>query len=261
MKNKYQEKQQTRIIRYKEIAQKLKTQAEALAERSDQLSEHFFGGQPILVGHHSEKKARRVQGMMHHKMRKSFQAKEKAEQYERKAQAVENNTAISSDDPDVKEKLEGKIKNLTFTQELWKQVNRICRKKDWNKESKIAMIKQLGYDTKEAVEFVTDGGVADYRLKNNSANLSATKKRLEKILLNEKIGDYSEEVRGVKLEVNQEFNRVMILFPVIPPDHVRSDLKRSGFHWSPTNGVWMRKISNEAIRQGKRLMGVFLEWY
>lgn len=47
------------------LAHKRYDQANAFARRADELSQAFYMGQPILVGHHSERKARKMQERMH----------------------------------------------------------------------------------------------------------------------------------------------------------------------------------------------------
>jgi hypothetical protein len=59
-------------------------------------------GQPILVGHHSEQRDRRFRRRLWDLMGKSVAANDKAKYYEEKAEAIESNQSISSDDPDAK---------------------------------------------------------------------------------------------------------------------------------------------------------------
>lgn len=63
-------------------------EAAAAHRRADQLSERFAGGQPILVGHHSERGARRDQKRMHQAMRKSIDENDQAQEAARRANAV-----------------------------------------------------------------------------------------------------------------------------------------------------------------------------
>ncbi len=62
------------------------------------------------------------------KMRQSVAASDKADYYERRAQAAENNTAISSDDPEAIAKLTEKLEGLKQTQEFMKAVNAYYKK-------------------------------------------------------------------------------------------------------------------------------------
>ena len=51
-------------------------------------------GQPILVGHHSEKGDRRYREKIHNTFGKSFEKKDKAKYYADKAESIENNNDI-----------------------------------------------------------------------------------------------------------------------------------------------------------------------
>lgn len=62
--------------------------AAAAHERANQISERFAGGQPILVGHHSERSARRDQKRMDQAMRKSIDENDQAQDAARRANAV-----------------------------------------------------------------------------------------------------------------------------------------------------------------------------
>ena len=98
--NSWEEKQEARADRYRELAEKAKKQSRDAHEHSNRLANMIPLGQPILVGHHSEKRHRRDLDRIHNNMRKSIELSEKAEYYADKAKGVENNNSISSDDPE-----------------------------------------------------------------------------------------------------------------------------------------------------------------
>jgi hypothetical protein len=62
--------------------------AAAAHERANQIGERFAGGQPILVGHHSERGARRDQKRMHQAMRTSIAENDAAQDAAQRANAV-----------------------------------------------------------------------------------------------------------------------------------------------------------------------------
>ncbi|PRX66185.1 uncharacterized protein DUF3560 [Nonomuraea fuscirosea] len=62
--------------------------AAAAHDRAEQLSERFAGGQPILVGHHSERGARADQKRMHQAMSKSVRENDAAQSAAERANAV-----------------------------------------------------------------------------------------------------------------------------------------------------------------------------
>ena len=59
---------------------------------------------------------------------------------------------------------------------------------------------------------------------------------------------------GVCLVDNVEANRLQIFFPEIPSEEIRRELKRNGFHWSPTGGAWQRHRSNRAMYLAKLIL-------
>src|SRR3989338_10205669 len=83
----YEEKQLARIERYQELAQKAKQQSQSAYDNSNRLSKMIPFGQPILVGHHSEKMHRRHIEKIHNAMNKSVELQKKAEYYEGKVKA------------------------------------------------------------------------------------------------------------------------------------------------------------------------------
>lgn len=261
--NQYQEKRQAQIVRYKEIAEKLKTQSQSMYDRANELSKAFEGGQPILVGHHSEKRARRLQETIHRKLRKANEYSDKAKDYEKKAEAAEKNSAISSDDPEAKEKLLAKIAELETKRDLYKKVNKIARNKKIAASEKIGHIMHLGFSVGDASKlimpdkFTNEIGFANFEISNLTGNINATKKRLEKLEKIKQIEDQNLIINNCELIVDTAANRVKILFPDVPEERIRERLKGSGFVWSPSTGTWMRKLSQEAIRAAKQIIEAY----
>lgn len=55
---------------------------------------------------------------------------------------------------------------------------------------------------------------------------------------------------------NYEEDRLQILFDDIPEESKRTELKSSGFRWSPTNKAWQRQLTSNAIRAAKRILNL-----
>ena len=121
--NDYEEKKQARIDRYRERAERARQQSNHLSHESVSMLGHIPPGQPVLVGHHSERGHRKLLERSDRKMEQSVAASEKADYYENKARAAESNTAISSDDPAALEKLQAKLARLQEKQAFMKTVN------------------------------------------------------------------------------------------------------------------------------------------
>ena len=119
----YEELKHARIDRYRERAEQARQESRELSRESISMLEHIPPGQPILVGHHSERGHRKLLERSDRKMEQSIAASEKAAYYEHKAEAAERNTAIFSDDPEALTKLNKKLESLQVAQTRMKQIN------------------------------------------------------------------------------------------------------------------------------------------
>lgn len=57
----------------------------------------------------------------------------------------------------------------------------------------------------------------------------------------------TETVDGVEIVRNFALGRVQIIFGGKPDDETRDRLKSSGWRWSPREGAWQRKLTNNAL--------------
>lgn len=58
---------------------------------------------------------------------------------------------------------------------------------------------------------------------------------------------------GGKVIANTEKERFQVVFTEIPDKEIREELKRSGFHWSPTNNAWQRLLNFNSVVALRRL--------
>ncbi|MCC3151437.1 DUF3560 domain-containing protein, partial [Bifidobacterium bifidum] len=70
--NSYERKQEARRERLEARAEKARTEAKATYDRAHTMAEAIPFGQPILVGHHSEKRDRNYRGKIHNTFGKAF---------------------------------------------------------------------------------------------------------------------------------------------------------------------------------------------
>ncbi|TLQ38825.1 DUF3560 domain-containing protein [Streptomyces marianii] len=78
-----------RAQRYADRAGRAAASSQSARDTSDRIGERFWMGQPILVGHHSEGRARRDQERMHNAMRKSIAEGERAGYWASRAAAAD----------------------------------------------------------------------------------------------------------------------------------------------------------------------------
>ncbi len=108
----YAERREARIDRLESRAAAAQAESTAAYEAAHSIMKHIPPGQPILVGHHSERHHRRDLDRIDRNMCKSVEADQKASYYAARAEAAANNTTISSDDPEAVEKLQAKLEGF-----------------------------------------------------------------------------------------------------------------------------------------------------
>lgn len=84
--------------RLDDLSQKRARQANSFWNAAHAISERFAYGQPILVGHHSERKARRDQNRMHSAMQKGNQCADAVNYWSYRASSVEHHANYKSRD-------------------------------------------------------------------------------------------------------------------------------------------------------------------
>src|SRR4030095_10447651 len=97
--NRYEEKLEARRERLLARAEKHRAISEASFKRVERITSMIPLGQPILVGHHSERRARKDQERIHNGMRKGIDEGKYADNLEARAEGV-GTAGISSDDPE-----------------------------------------------------------------------------------------------------------------------------------------------------------------
>jgi hypothetical protein len=254
MKTNYEEKRAARLERFQDLAAKNEKKSEDLFKKSSAMASVIPFGQPILVGHHSEQRDRNYRDKIHNTMGRAVDASDKAAYYAKMAENIENNNAISSDNPDAIQLLKNKLALLEKNQELMK----IIKSYKISEADKIIQLMALGLKENIAIESLKPvyghPGIPSFTLTNNNANIRNVKMRIAKLENIAKLGTEKIEINGVSLEVNAEDNRVKLFFPGIPSEEIRNKLKHSGFHWSRYEGAWMRQISNAAIFSAKEIL-------
>jgi hypothetical protein len=252
--NDFESERAAKAARFRQLAEKHENIATGRHFAAQERLEMIPLGQPILVGHHLEKRHRKD---LNHIDRHFAEAKEhhdKAEYFRRRAAAAESNAVIFSDDPDATEKLVDKIERLKKRQGLMKRANQLIRKVD--REG----LADLGFSDETIAKLLIEDfagrvGFPNNALTNNSANIRRLEQRLAAIQ-NTQNDETTEEqfASGVRLVDNVEANRLQIFFQETPSELIRRELKRNGFHWSSTAGAWQRHRSNRATYLAKLIL-------
>jgi len=254
MKHNFEERRQNRIDYAQEQAAKNDQKADQLYNSAKKMADCIPIGQPILVGHHSEKRDRNFRNKIHNTFGKSFEAQGKAKYYEQKAVTIENSEAIFSDDPQAIEKLKEKLVNLQSSQEFMKAANKCIRKKDKGGFLKIPHATEKMWDQLNTPDPMGRTGFAGYSLQNNNAEMARVKQRIA-LLEKQAVRQTTETtINGVRLVENVEANRVQLFFNGKPAEEVRKQLKSNGFRWCPSENAWQRHLNNWGVRIAREVL-------
>ncbi|OZB55372.1 MAG: hypothetical protein B7X43_01095 [Thiomonas sp. 15-63-373] len=238
-------KAEARKARYEARAAKMAAYSDAMMRESRRIVENIPFGQPILVGHHSERGHRAQLARSHRAMDRSCKAAKLAEYYQRKAEGV-GGGGISSDDPDAIEQLRERMRDLQATQDLSKKINACVRKNDR------AALVALGLTDAQIAEVFTPDymgrvGIPAYSLQNNLANIKRIEQRIHEIEKRQQRADVEQAGAGYVYFEDVDDNRLGLRFPGKPDAPTRDLLKRHAFKWSPTRNAWVRHLNNAGI--------------
>ena len=250
--NDYEQKKQDRIDRLHARADKARAQSDALSKQSWDMIHAIPMGQPIMGA--TDARYREKAG---NKMRQSILASDKADYYERRAQAAENNTAISSDDPEALAKLKEKLESLQISQTRMKQINAYYKKNGTcrgfhglSDELADKLVEDMRHHPWDKRPF------AAYALANNNQNINTVKKRIAQLTEAKELGYQGWEFDGGKVVANADMNRLQIFFDGIPDEEVRRELKGRGFKWARSVGAWQRQLTDNAIYAASRIKAI-----
>jgi hypothetical protein len=242
--NHYEQKLEARRERLLARADRLREESSRRFQSARSRIEHIPPGQPILVGHHSEKRHRRDLARHDTDMRAGIDAQERAEEAARRAEGV-GRAGISSDDPDAADKLAERIKVLEERQTMMTVVNKLLRRGD--DAGILALgVRQSTLERLKTPDYMGRTGFASYELQNNGSNIRRLKARLAYVQRLQKQETVEVEIGDVRIVQNAEANRTQIFFRGKPEAMIRKTLKSYGFRWAPSEGAWQRHLSTQA---------------
>lgn len=178
----YRERRERRAERLREWAEKREARSDAAHEAAHQIADMIPVGQPILMGHHSQKRAERDVSRLQRLASQSLEHSRKAEEMRRKAANIDAaaDRAIYSDDPDAGERLAVKLADLEAQRDRIKAFNASCRKGTPDLDL-LDAAQRADYETSKRVtpyNIGKRGEMPAYVLSNLSGNISRTRKRL-----------------------------------------------------------------------------------
>lgn len=212
----YEERKERKKKIYQERVEKAEQKSKEHYSNYEKTSSMIPLGQPILTDHYSANRHRKDINKMDNAIRKSVAENEKAEYYRNKIDNIENNNAISSDDPKAIERLDKKIQEL----------------------------EQYRIEVKK-------GEHSTYTLQRISAEIRRLKDRKKELQELDELKFEEITFNGGKVIHNKEVNRIQILFDNKPDENIRNILKQNGFKWARTQGAWQRLFNKNGIRAMK----------
>ncbi len=201
-------------------------------------------GQPILVGHHSERKHRNAIKRAQNAATRSYEHANMAKHHANKAAGIENQLARSvySDDDNAIEALQARIDKREGERAQNNAINKIIRRKPKNESTpeKVAMLETMGLHSLTIAKLFEPDmcgqiGIPSYVNQNLSGNISRDRKRIEQIkarTARQKEAEASEA--GIMIEGGTEW--VSITFAEKPERETLNALKAAGFRWG--DGKW-----------------------
>lgn len=183
----YRERRGRRAERLRGWADSRDTKASAARDTADAIMDAIPMGQPVLIGHHSQRRHERDLDRLDRAARASAEHGAKAAEFRQRADNIEAaaDHAIYDDDPDAAQRLTDRIAELEAERARCKAYNASCRK-----AAKTGGTGDLALlDDAQRADLLTIARVAAfqlgagaalpaYKLSNLSANITRNRKRL-----------------------------------------------------------------------------------
>ena len=168
---------------------------------------------------------------------------------------------IMAGDADAIERLETEIRRAEEVQSRMKAANAAIRKtKKKGRDAQLAALVELGFSDALAAKMLEPScfgtvGFEGFELSNNNANIRRMQQRLEQIT-RAKASPDSEVTgeNGVTMNDCPAENRVRLTFPSKPPGEIRERLKKNGFRWAPSLGVWQAYRNYRSLEMAKEFV-------
>lgn len=176
--------------------------------------------------------------------------------------------AVKSDDPEVLDFLRAKLAGLEEAHALMVSANAYYRKNKTLEGFEGIPADTMAWITRPGV-YLPGGRNGDgsplafygkpfptYELTNSNANIKRVKQRIETLEAVKASKSIEEEHDGYTYREDAEAMRVQLRFDGKPDDETRALLKRNGFRWAPSQGVWQRQLNDNGKYAAHRVMEV-----
>lgn len=239
------ERLEAKVEKRREWAESRRKRSEAGFAKAARIADGIPFGQPILVGHHSERHARRDAARIESGMREGCESAKMANHHTGKAAGLidQLDSSIFSDDTDAIEALEARIAEREAERDRIKAYNASCRKAA--KTGGVGDSTLL--DEKQRADILTTARVCAYQigpggsfpayaLANLSGRIKADRDRLEQVKRRQARQAEAEAAGGVTIKRHPEHNWAVVTFADRPEREVIDALKTAAYRWGA--GSW-----------------------
>ena len=236
----YEAKRNARYERLLDAADKANQEGQSTWDAAQKMASIIPMGQPILIGHYSEKGDRNYRERIDNKRRKGYDLIQKSHELRNRANGMINNNAIFSDDPDASEKLDNKVEKLEEKQAYYKAINKAHT--DYLKNPASLDKCDLSDGDKNMIRnFKPEYSwqphpIAPYQFTNLSATIRTAKKRAEIVEKKQSAPDKDEEINGIRIEWRGGENQIRIFYPAHVDLETFKKLKQHGYRVLRTAG-------------------------
>lgn len=238
------ERMEQRLTRREEWAQKREASAQAAFDTAHTMGEAIPFGQPIIVGHYSEKRDRNYRARINAKVTRGVTDTRMAEHHSNKAQGIARqlDQSVFSDDGDAIERLRERITDREAARDRIKAFNASCRKGSPD-ESILTERERVDIATTRRVapyQLSTGGGFPRYVLTNIGGAIRKDKERIADIERRERLTAEAKGNGGVAVRVMDDY--CTLTFAEKPEREIIDALKAAKFYWS--SGSWLGRVTS-----------------
>lgn len=178
------ERMERRAEKRREWAEKRTAKATAAFNRAHEIGDMIPLGQPILTGHHSQRRHERDLSRIDGSMRAAVESSQMADHHSTRADGIERQleNSIFSDDPDAIERLRERIAGLEAERDRMKAINREVRRgSGWAERVDPPLTDDERTVLADTARFSGVAGYPAYALSNLGANIRRNRERLERL--------------------------------------------------------------------------------
>ena len=249
------ERLEAKLEKREEWADKADARSTQRYETAHRMAEGIPLGQPILVGHHSEKRDRNYRARIHSNMDKACEEAALAKHHEAKAGGLsaQLERSVFSDDTDAIEELEKRIAAREAQADFYKRVNAAWKKAEGaDKAAKLATLVKAGVLTQAQAEdravffgrcHWEDKPFPSYASTNLRGNIRRDKERVEEVKRRQaRTAEAEAAPNGVAVVDcgTSEYDGVTyvrVTFAEKPEREILDALRAAGFSWG--GGSWV----------------------